>query len=250
MDPADFYTGIVADLYGPLKRFAADPDPCEEFVRQVGGPGLELGCGDGDPLIELCRRGLDVEGVDSSAEMVERARARAGREGVSVVVHHQRMEELALPRRYGAIFLAGPTFTLLADDAAAVAALRCVRAHLAPGGQALVPLAVPEPAPEHEVGRVRQVRGSDGAVLGVSVVSQERDEVARTHTSVLRYERRVGGRRTVEERPWVLHWYTRAGFEALAASAGLAVVSVTGPGGGPAGPGQGDVRFRFRLRAR
>ncbi|GAB2486487.1 class I SAM-dependent methyltransferase [Nocardiopsis aegyptia] len=128
MHPADFYTGIVADLYGPLRRFAPDPDPCEEFVRQVGGPGLELGCGDGDPLIELVRRGVQVEGVDSSADMVRRCRERAAAAGVEVVVHHQRMEELALPRRYGAVFLAGPTFTLLADDAAALAALRGVRA--------------------------------------------------------------------------------------------------------------------------
>lgn len=248
MHPANFYTGIVADLYGPLRRLAPDPDPYEEFVRQVGGPGLELGCGDGDPLIELCRRGLDVEGVDSSADMVERARGRAAREGVAAVVHHQRMEELDLPRRYGAVFLAGPTFTLLADDAAALAALEGVRAHLVPGGQALVPLFVPEPTPAGQIGRVRTATAADGAVLGVSVVAQERDEVARTHTSVLRYERRTGAGRTVEERAWVVHWYTRAGFEALAAAAGLGVVSVSGPDGAPAHPGEGDLRFRLRAR--
>ena len=249
MRPSDFYTGIVADLYGPLKRFAADPDPYEEFVRQVGGPALELGCGDGDPLIELRRRGVDVEGVDSSADMVRRCRARAEAAGVGVVVHHQRMEELDLPRRYGAVFLAGPTFTLLADDAAALAALRGVRAHLVPGGQALVPLFVPEPTPREQIGRVRETTVADGAVLGVSVRSQERDEAARTHTSVLRYERRRGAERTVEERAWVVHWYTRAGFEALAAQAGLGVVSVSGPGGGLAGPEETEVRLRLRLRA-
>jgi SAM-dependent methyltransferase len=245
MHPADFYTGLVADLYGPLKRFSPDPGPYAEFVARVGGPALELGCGDGDPLIALRRVGVDVEGVDSSADMLERCRARAARAGVEVVVHHQRMEELDLARRYGAIFLAGPTFTLLADDAAALAALRGVRAHLAPGGQALVPLFVPEPTPEREIGRVRQATGADGAVLGVSVVAQERDEAARTHTTVLRYERRAGGRRTAEERSWAVHWYTRAVFEDLAGAAGLAVVSVSGPGGGPVGPGGTGLCFRL-----
>lgn len=61
MDAADFYTGIVAELYGP---------PYAAFIRQAGMPALEPGCGDGDPLLELCRRGLDVDGVESSTDLL------------------------------------------------------------------------------------------------------------------------------------------------------------------------------------
>ncbi|MEU8306257.1 class I SAM-dependent methyltransferase [Actinomadura sp. NPDC048955] len=74
MDAADFYTGIVAELYGPLKSFSQDPEPYAAFIEQSGTPALELGCGDGDPLHELRARGLEVEGVDSSADMLERLR--------------------------------------------------------------------------------------------------------------------------------------------------------------------------------
>ncbi|MGW2161297.1 class I SAM-dependent methyltransferase [Nonomuraea sp. NPDC001699] len=119
MDPADFYTGIVAELYGPLKSFTQDPEPYAAFVERAGVPALELGCGDGDPLLELRHRGLEVDGVDSSADMLERLRRRAGEQGVTADLFHQRMESLDLPRRYRAIFLAGPTFTLLPDDATA-----------------------------------------------------------------------------------------------------------------------------------
>ena len=122
MHPADFYTGIVAELYGPLKSVAQDPEPCAAFVQEAGLPGSELGCGDGDPLLYLRRRGLDVEGVDSSADMLQRCRRRARKQGVDVVVYHQRMEALDLPRRYRAIFLAGPTFNLLPDGSIALAA--------------------------------------------------------------------------------------------------------------------------------
>ncbi|MBB5780519.1 class I SAM-dependent methyltransferase [Nonomuraea jabiensis] len=96
MLPADFYTGIVAELYGPLKSVAQAPEPYAVFVREAGSPALELGCGDGDPLLDLRWRGLDVEGVDSSADMLQRCRRRARKQGVDVVVHHQRMEALDL----------------------------------------------------------------------------------------------------------------------------------------------------------
>lgn len=246
MHPADFYTGIVADLYGPLKRFSSDPELYAAFLREVGGPGLELGCGDGDPLIALRSRGLDVEGVDSSADMLDRCRRRADEAGLEVTVHCQRMESLDLPRRYGAIFLAGPTFTLLTDDATALAALRGIRAHLAEGGLALVPLFMPEPTPADQVGRASTATAEDGSELRVTVVSQERDEAARTQLAVLRYERHRDGESTVEDRSWLLHWYTRPGFEAMAEAAGLRVVSVTSADGSPVGPGTVDASFRLQ----
>jgi SAM-dependent methyltransferase len=246
VDPADFYTGIVAELYGPLKSNSADPEPYAAFVQQVGGPALELGCGDGDPLLELLRRGLEVEGVDSSADMLERLRRRAAEHGIPVRVFHQRMEALDLPRRYRAIFLAGPTFTLLPDDATALAALRRIRVHLTDDGTALVPLFTPAPTPAEQIGRVRTATAPDGAELRVSVVAEQRDEQARTQTTLLRYERHHGSESSVVERPWVLHWYPRDAFGELATAAGLAVTTVTDQHGKPAPAGATDLRFRLQ----
>lgn len=248
MDPADFYTGIVAELYGPLKSYSQDPEPYAAFIQQVGLPALELGCGDGEPLLELRRRGLDVDGVDSSADMLERLRRQAAEQGIDATVFHQRMEALDLPRRYRAIFLAGPTFTLLPDDATALSALRGIRAHLAEGGTALIPLFTPAPTPAEQIGRVRTAIAPDGAELRVSVVAEERDETARTQTTLLRYERHHGSDSTVEDRPWVLHWYPRERFEELATSAGLTVTAVTHTDGKPA-PADADDVLHFRLQA-
>lgn len=241
MDAADFYTGIVAELYGPLRAVTQDPEPYAAFVEEAGAPALELGCGDGDPLLDLCRRGLDVEGVDASADMLDRCRRRARKQRLRVVLHHQRMESLHLRRRYRAVFLAGPTFNLLPDDVTAVAALRGVRAHLAEGGSVLVPLFEPAPTPRARIGQVRSATADDGAELRVSVVSEERNETERTQTTVLRYERHHEGRSTVVDRPWVLHWYSAAGFEDLAAAAGLVLSSVE--------PSQDGALQHHRLRA-
>jgi cytosine/adenosine deaminase-related metal-dependent hydrolase len=89
MDPASFYTGLVAELYAPLRSETPDPLPYERFVRRYGEPALELACGDGDPLLDLVGQGLDVHGLDSSMDMLARCRARAAERGLHVTLHHQ-----------------------------------------------------------------------------------------------------------------------------------------------------------------
>ena len=221
MDPADFYTGIVAQMYKPLKSTTHPSTPYIRLVEKYGEPALELGCGDGEPLLDLRRHGLDVEGVDSSADMLDRCRRSAADEGMTVVLHHQKMEALDLPRRYRTIFLAGPTFNLLPDDDAALSALRGIRAHLREDGVGVVPLFVPSPTPSNELGRSREAKGDDGIVLRFSVLSEERDESARVQRAILRYERQVGDDTEIVDRPWILHWYRQEGFRDLATAAGL-----------------------------
>ena len=137
--PSQFYTGLIAATYRYLRSATPDPAPYERFVRRVGGPALELGCGDGDPLLDLVAAGLDVEGLDSSADMLDRCRQAAERRGLHVNLHLAGMEDMDLGRRYRSIYLAGATFNLLIDDATAGGALRRIAAHLHPGGVASSP---------------------------------------------------------------------------------------------------------------
>jgi SAM-dependent methyltransferase len=228
MEPSQFYTGLVADLYASLRSHVYDdPVPWERFIVEAGEPALELGCGDGDPLLALRQRGLDVEGVDSSPDMLERCRTAAAEQGLTVTLHCQKMEELRLGHRYRSIFLAGPTFNLLPDDDTALRALTSIREHLAAAGQALVPLFVPRPTPPEQLGLAREQRDDDGSVLRVTPLRERFDAVARTRTTLLRYERRTAeGEVERIERPWVLHWYDLDAFRRLAGRAGLEVTDV------------------------
>ncbi|MET3803341.1 SAM-dependent methyltransferase [Nakamurella sp. UYEF19] len=246
MEPADFYTGIVAELYGPLKSFTQQASPYVRFIRESGQPALELGCGDGEPLLDLVRDGLDVDGVDSSEDMLVRCRARAAAESLDVTLYRQKMEELDLPRRYRSIFLAGPTFNLLPDDDAARRGLTGIGKHLVDGGTALIPLFVPDPTPTDRLGQIREATAPDGSTLRVSVQSEERDDDARTQRTTLRYERRSDDGATVVERPWILHWHTQPGFRELAADAGLAVVDVRDDDGN--GASRDAKEFTFVLQ--
>jgi trans-aconitate methyltransferase len=73
--PDLFYTGIVAQADAALRSAPPDPRIYLRFVKVTGEPALEIGCGDGDPLLNLVAAGLDVEGLDSSADMLACCRA-------------------------------------------------------------------------------------------------------------------------------------------------------------------------------
>lgn len=244
MEPADFYTGLVSELYGQLRSSAPDAEPYRRFIARAGEPALELGCGDGHPLLDLRKSGIDVEGVDSSADMLARCRRAAATQDLDVVLHHQRMEDLNLPRRYRSIFLAGATFNLLIDDDTAARALARIHAHLAEGGSALVPLFVPSPTPAEALGVAKQATEPDGSVVQFAVVSEARDEAERTQRSVLRYERlRPDGTHAALERAWILHWHTQEGFRSLADAARLRTVAVLDANGQPAPPNADSFTF-------
>lgn len=243
MGAEDFYTGIVTDVYAALRSTTFDAACYLEFVRDAGEPALELGCGDDGPFLELVRRGIDVEAVDSSQDMLDRCHARADTEGLRIVTYCQPMQDLALPRTYRAIYLAGPTFTLLPDDDTARRALRGIAAHLEPGGQAMIPLWIPAATDRREFGRTREALTPDGATARYTVESEDYDVIRRTRCTRTRYELDRGagtgtgtgtstdpatGRRTESlRRDWIIHWHTPEGFTALAREAGLVLTHLT-----------------------
>ena len=227
MDAADFYTGIVAEGYALLKSEEFPADRYADFISASGEPALELGCGDGDPLLELRRRGLDVEGVDASADLLDRCAERARQAGLEVVTHHQRFEELDLPRSYRSIFLAGPTFNLIPDDDLALRALHRIHEHLTADGTVLVPLWVPEPADPDSFGATREATAPDGAQLTFTALGEDYDTATRTRTTRTRYERHTAEASETTEREWIIHWHTQESFADLAREAGLQVASLT-----------------------
>jgi trans-aconitate methyltransferase len=245
LDPALFYSDLVAQLYRPLRSQTPDPDPYARFVERSGQPALELGCGDGDPLLDLRARGLDVEGLDSSPDMLTRCRDAARARGLDVVLHQQTMQTMSIARRFASIFIAGPTFNLLPDDDTALQSLAGIRAHLEPDGSALIPLFIPSPTPPSQLGQPRVVIADDGTEMRVTAVSEHRDEPRRVQSTTLRYELITDIRQTVVDRPWLVHWHTQDGSRILAADAGLTVRAVVTPNGNPATPD--DQTFVFLL---
>ena len=232
--PSDFYTGIVADLYRHFRSMTFDPKPYVRFVESSGEPALELGCGDGDPLLDLRSLGLDVEGLDSSPDMLKRCRRAAEERDLDVALHHATFERMDLDMHFRSIYFAGPTFNLLPDDEAAQTALTRIAAHLHPEGSALIPLFIPQLPAASSIGGLKEHVTADGRVMRLTVLDIERDEAARNHTTELRYELVTGDDHQVADRSWRLHWYDQEGFAAMAARAGLTTKAVQGLDGNAA----------------
>ncbi|MEO6126182.1 MAG: class I SAM-dependent methyltransferase [Ilumatobacteraceae bacterium] len=225
--PSQFYTGIVAELYRHLRSETFDPAPYARLIERYGQPALEMGCGDGDPILDLIEQGYEVEGLDSSADMLARCRVAAADRGLDVNVHEATFESMDLGRRYRSIYFAGATFNLIPTDDGAEAALVRIAAHLEPGGAVLIPLFVPALAEPGGDGWVRESADSDGSLMRMTTLDSVRDEVERTQRTGLRYERLVDGAIVDSgDRSWLIHWHTREAFAEMAARAGLQPIHV------------------------
>jgi ubiquinone/menaquinone biosynthesis C-methylase UbiE len=146
MHKADWdYRGLVVECYD--LRFGEEPFWDQAFfearLRRNGGIALEVGCGTGRLLLPFWRDGLQVEGVDASAEMLALCRQKAAAMNVTPVHYQQHMQDLELPQRYHTIFIPACSFQILATREEAFATLRHLRQHLAPGGELLLTLEVP-----------------------------------------------------------------------------------------------------------
>jgi SAM-dependent methyltransferase len=81
------YAGAYDALYGE-KDYAAECDMIESLFAEFGANGnagslADFGCGTGNHVIPLAKRGLRVSGLDLSPGMLEQARAKAAQAGVS-----------------------------------------------------------------------------------------------------------------------------------------------------------------------
>ncbi len=113
-----------------------------EFYRQmmskVPGPALEVGCGTGRLLLPYLREGFEIDGLDSSDDMLEICRRKAVQQGLNPVLHHQYMQKLDLNRKYATIFVPFGSFMLVTDRADAFETLARFYNHLQPNGQVLI----------------------------------------------------------------------------------------------------------------
>lgn len=128
-------------------------------VVEPPGPVADLGCGPGPHTFALARRGYEVVGIDGSPRMIEVARTRAARDGISVTFH---VDDLSEPLRFADASLGGVLAILVVQHLAHPATfLAEIRRCLRPGGHLLVRA----PVRSGTTGRGSLANGSNSPVV-------------------------------------------------------------------------------------
>jgi SAM-dependent methyltransferase len=210
------YNGPVAEAYDvwlPPDGNYADRDVYRELIRDGDGPALELGCGNGRLLVGYrVDDGLDVEGVDSSADMLAICRGHCAARGVDVVLHHADWVTLALEREFATLYNPSSSFSLLHQEADARRALSAWRSHLGPGGKLAISMSVPgdeQPRRWQWFLRRSATRETDGTTFMVHQAVRTHRR-AQFHDTIDRHEvwAADGTLRTTYQRRHRLRWWT------------------------------------------
>jgi SAM-dependent methyltransferase len=183
-DPSAYGASGIADEYDDLYGDHWDTEGAVDclFRLAAGGPVLELGIGTGRLALPLLERGLRVEGVDASSEMVSKLHEKPGGDRIPVVVGDFASADAG--GGFALVVLAVNTVFALPDQQAQVECFHNAARHLAPAGRFVVEAWVPD------VGAFRHNRLVRPRIIGRQRVSIETaeldpvDQVMRTTQAV------------------------------------------------------------------
>lgn len=229
------YTGLGALAWA---QFSVDePGPDQRFfqriIEQHAGPALDVGCGTGRLLIPYLLAGLEVEGIDPSAEMLEMCRRKAAERGLTPHLYQQAMQHLDLARCYHTIIIPCGTLQLVVERSQVFEALRRLHAHLVPAGVLVLTIYNRwREMQDEQVGRWKLYARHplpDGSVLYKHVRVQGRNLLEQTLAQEVRY-RRVQERRVIEEQRCDApeRWYFQHEIELMLERTGFRTLRVTG----------------------
>ena len=139
--PQTWHHGLVAEWWAGMNLDAPELDAYAPHVDPAR-PLLDAGCGAGRLLVPWLQAGLDVDGCDASADMVERCRDRARSEGFEPTLWVAPLHDLEPPRRYGTVVVCG-AFGLGSTRAQDEQALSVLHDALEPGGTLVLDNEVP-----------------------------------------------------------------------------------------------------------
>ncbi len=225
------YSGLIAAAYD--RYFGAEPFWDQAFyqsrLRTNSGRALEVACGTGRLLLPLLRDGLEVEGLDTSRDMLDRLRAKARAMNLAPVLHEAPMQDFDLPGRYRTVFVPAGSFGILVEPDEVRAALVCFLRALEPGGEALIPVSEAS-AQDAPILDWRERRNVHVPEYDAQVVAHERtayEDDGRIQRWFVRYTvDRPGRPQEVFFREHRLRHYHDDEFRALLAEAGFGGISM------------------------
>ena len=140
------YGDRIADVYDRMHPGEEGSTPEVRALATLAGGGraLELGIGTGRVALPLAEQGVAIHGIDASAAMVAKLRAKPGGDAIPVTIGD--FAEVPVQGTFALIFAVFNTFFALTTQEAQVRCFRRVAGRLADGGVFLIEVFVPDPA--------------------------------------------------------------------------------------------------------
>ncbi|ELY93908.1 type 12 methyltransferase [Natrialba hulunbeirensis JCM 10989] len=146
MTAADSFDSI-APFYDAVHTQQADIDFYRDLALECDGPVLEVGCGTGRIYLELRRAGVDVTGIDVSADSLDALRDKAAQDDLAVDVRQADMRTFDPEpgREYDLVIIPFRAFLYLQTVDDRLAALESLHSALGPDGRLALNAFVPDP---------------------------------------------------------------------------------------------------------
>ncbi|MBE9106681.1 class I SAM-dependent methyltransferase [Nostoc cf. edaphicum LEGE 07299] len=211
------YGPLCTEVYEITKPIGQDYPDIPYYIKHlssIGGRILEAMVGTGRLLIPLLEAGINVEGIDTSPDMLAACRKHCIDRNLNPVLHQGCVENLDISGRYSAIAVSFGSFMLLEKRTAAVAALQAFARHLEPQGRIFIDLELPieDFKTENIVKQLLPINCPDGSTILLQSTSRI-DWLNQVNTTVIRYEKWKEGKLVATElQNLSLHWFGRDEF--------------------------------------
>jgi SAM-dependent methyltransferase len=146
-EPTDYFAGRIAKDYDTDVAFNFAPDKLEPVVASLfnlaqGGPCLEFAIGTGRVALPLVAKGLTVDGVEYSPDMIAQLNTKPL--GRSLHVVEGDMATTNMNKKYSLVFLVFNTIMNLTTQNAQVECFANAARHLKSGGKFVMEVMVPD----------------------------------------------------------------------------------------------------------
>jgi SAM-dependent methyltransferase len=204
----------VYELTKPIDGEYPDVSYLIQHLSKIGGRILEGMVGSGRLLIPLLEAGLNVEGIDTSPDMLAACKRNCVARGLSPILYEGSIESLNVPGKFSAIVVTLGSFMLLGKRTAALSTLQAFARHLEPKGRIFIDLALPIDSfkTENTVNQREPIECSDNSVI-VMQTSSWINWLEQVEHTLIRYEKWKDGKLIDTELQHLpLHWFGREEF--------------------------------------
>lgn len=224
------YAAAYDEIYRE-KDYESECDTVEDLWRRHGGGDvqsvLDLGCGTGNHLLPLARRGYSVAGVDVSRDMLANAQAKARTDDLDVNLVEGDVRSIELGRTFDAVIMMFAVLGYQTTNDDVSRALGTVRRHLGHDGLfAFDCWYGPAVLSQRPSDRVREwTRGNVQLLRAASGEIDSRRHLCRVRYRLWRIDRGGGCESTCEEH--VMRYFFPLELELFLSNSGMQLLGLS-----------------------